>query len=347
MQYSPSSQSRTSYTSVPIQAMSGYYNYHHQQMSPRGTSSKTSEYNPHPQFGRETQSPSRMSEAYSQAMRVTQQMSQQYMSKSPSRQSGYSGVRSPIRQSEYTATATPTERRQCYSPDGSMSRASRYSGNKSPSQHSESGFSTAIEKIALIRELEAQVLKSSTRTSKKTSVENSFVAPRTLRNLKVDTKDLKEVKAGPLQDNYGKKIDQKARGEYSPLVKPQKPEPKTGIRAFVICPPQARDENARDHMILAPQSINAPTRNPITQGDMPRSVRVRSTEQHPTYDYHLLNSKIHFLPSTREDRADKSPSYSKKLWNKTTMEHEKPKPVKTRIIPQNSSEGVKASLIYY
>ncbi len=38
---------------------------------------------------------------------------------------------------------------------------------------------------------------------------------------------------------------------------------------------------------------------------------------------------------------------SRKLWNKTTMEHEKPKPVKTRIIPQNSSEGVKASLIYY
>ena len=37
----------------------------------------------------------------------------------------------------------------------------------------------------------------------------------------------------------------------------------------------------------------------------------------------------------------------RKLWNKTTMEHEKPKPVKTRIIPQNSSEGVKASLIYY
>ncbi len=147
---------------MPIQATSGYHHYHHhhQQMSPRGTSSRTSEYNP--QFGRDTQSPSRMSEAYSHAMRVTQEMSQKYMStKSPSRQSGYSGVRSPTRQSEFTATVTPAERRQAYSPDGSMSRASRYTGNKSPGQQSESGFSTAVEKMALIRELEAQILKSS------------------------------------------------------------------------------------------------------------------------------------------------------------------------------------------
>jgi len=348
---SSSRQSQTSYTSVPIREISAYYNQPMNQYSPRGTPSRTSESNS--QFhafrqneyiqsqtqsqSRTPQSPSRMSSAYNQAMGVVHNMA----SKSPSRQSGYSGARSPSRPSEYAATER-TERRQqkCYSPDGTFSRASQRSGQTSPS---EDGYYTPLQKMSLIRELEAQILKSS-KTSKKTSVENSFIAPKTQRRpeqLKVDTK------APALQDNFGKKIDQRGRGEYSPLMKPQKPEPKTGIRAFHICPPQANDENVRDHIKLAPPTVNLPKRNPIVQGDAPRSVRVRSTEQHPTYDYHLLNSRIHFLPSTREDRADKSPSHAKQLWNKTTMEHEQPKSVRTRIIPQNSSEGVKASLIYY
>jgi len=352
-----SRQSQTSYTSVPIRETSGYYNPQYQHMnqySPRGTSSRTSEYNvqfnefrhneytPSQSQSRTPQSPSRMSSAYQQAMGVVYNMA----SKSPSRQSGYTGNRSPSRPTEYAATERSERRQQqCYSPDGTQSRASRYSGAKSPSQQSESEFYTPLQKMALIRELESQILKSS-KTSKKTSVENSFIAPKAVRRpeqqLQVDT-----TKAPAFQDNFGKKIDQRGRGEYSPLVKPQKPERQIGIKAFAFCPPKAKDENERDHIKLAPPSINLPTRNPITQGDMPRSVRVRSTEQSPTQDYHLLNSRIHFLPSTREDRTDKSPSYSKQLWNKTTMEHEKPKPIKTRIIPQNNSEGVKASLVYY